>query len=68
MTITKSEGGITSIIIKYKTNKYGCIYEKNFDFESINQYDTYIINVNKKDYEKMQECIYNLTKKYGGMI
>ena len=46
----------------------GVFMKKNFDFESINQYDTYIINVNKKDYEKMQECIYNLTKKYGGMI
>ena len=46
----------------------GIFMKKKFDFESINQYDTYIINVNKKDYEKMQECIYNLTKKYGCMI
>lgn len=46
----------------------GVFMKKNFDFESINQYDTYFFNVNKKDYEKMQECIYNLTKKYGGMI
>lgn len=41
---------------------------KPFDFNKINQYDTYIINISKKDYEKMQECIYNLTKKYNIMI
>lgn len=41
---------------------------KPFDFNKINQYDTYIININKKDYEKMQECIYNLTKKYDYII
>lgn len=41
---------------------------KPFDFNKINQYDTYIININKKDYEKMQECIYNLTKKYNIII
>ena len=37
---------------------------KPFDYNKINQYDTYIINIGKKDYEKMQECIYNLIKKY----
>ena len=41
---------------------------KPFDFNKINQYDTYIINISKKDYEKMQECIYNLTKKYDYII
>lgn len=41
---------------------------KTFDFNKINQYDTYIINIGKKDYEKMQECIYNLTKKYDYII
>ncbi|MGN1000324.1 MAG: nucleotidyltransferase domain-containing protein [Bacilli bacterium] len=41
---------------------------KSFDFNKINQYDTYIIKINKKDYEKMQECIYNLTKKYDYII
>ena len=41
---------------------------KAFDFNNINQYDTYIININKKDYEKMQECIYSLTKKYNCII
>ena len=29
----------------------GVFMKKNFDFESTNQYDTYIINENKKDYE-----------------
>lgn len=41
---------------------------KFFDFNKINQYDTYIINISKKDSEKMQECIYNLTKKYNYII
>ena len=41
---------------------------KPFDFNKINQYDTYIINISKEDYEKMQECIYNLTKKYDYII
>lgn len=41
---------------------------KPFDFNKINQYDNYIINISKKDYEKMQECIYNLTKKYDYII
>ena len=41
---------------------------KPFDFNKINQYDTYIINISKKDYEKMQECIYNLIKKYDYII
>ena len=41
---------------------------KPFDFNKINQYDNYIINISKKDYEKMQECIYNLTKKYDYML
>ena len=41
---------------------------KLFDFNKINQYDNYIINISKKDYEKMQECIYNLTKKYDYII
>ena len=41
---------------------------KPFDFNNISQYDTYIINIGKKDCEKMQECIYNLTKKYNIMI
>ena len=41
---------------------------KAFNFSKINRYDTYIININKRDYEKMQECIYNLTKKYNYRI
>lgn len=41
---------------------------KAFNFNKINQYDTYIININKRDYEKMQDCIYNLTKKYNYRI
>lgn len=38
--------------------------DKSLNFNNIKQYGTYIINISKQDYEKMQECIYNLTKKY----
>ena len=39
-----------------------------FDFDNINQYDSYMININKKDYDKMQECIDNLRQKYNVII
>ena len=39
-----------------------------FNFYNIKQYDDYIININKKDYEKMQNCIKNLKNKYNNKI
>lgn len=41
---------------------------KSFNFNNVKQYNTYIINISKKDYEKMQECIHKLTQKYNCMI
>lgn len=42
--------------------------DKSFNFYNISQYDSYVININKKDYEKMQNCIAELNEKYNGKI
>lgn len=42
--------------------------DKSFNFYNISQYDSYVININKKDYEKMQKCIAELNQKYSGKI
>ena len=39
-----------------------------FDFDKISYYNNYIINIDKKDYEKMQSCIAQLKKKYDSKI
>lgn len=39
-----------------------------FNFYEINQYDSYVISINKKDYKKMQKCIAELKKKYNSQI
>lgn len=40
----------------------------SFNFSNIKQYDNYVINITKKDYEKLQDCISLLTKKYNDKI
>ncbi len=39
-----------------------------FDFDKISYYNNYVINIDKKDYEKMQSCIAQLNKKYDSKI
>lgn len=39
-----------------------------FDFDKISYYNSYVINIDKKDYEKMQICIAQLNKKYDSKI
>lgn len=41
---------------------------KFFSFLNIKQYDNYIINITKKDYDKMQNCINLLKNKYNNKI
>ena len=40
----------------------------SFNFLTIKQYDNYIINITKKDYDKMQNCINLLKSKYNNEI
>lgn len=37
---------------------------EKFDFSNIHQYDDFVININKKDYKKMNDCIVQLKEKY----
>lgn len=39
-----------------------------FNFYEISQYDSYVININKKDYKKMKKCILELKGKYNHKI
>lgn len=42
--------------------------KKTFHFNTVKQYSTYTININKTDYLKLENCIYNLNKKYDDRI